>query len=481
MNILAINNLNIKTPLFKNDKKQNAPTFFGLKLANPIDRDTVSFQSKTQKIKQGAENTFERTKKTSGDLKNGITNVRAIKFRLMHVNAHERLLNLLTLRLGKYLSTDDKKGLITLKDRLKSNFSLIQKTASLNIGHLPDEEILGYHVFDVSGFSPILEDPKAYGVLIKVLCDMVKHGEINPVKAKYQKLPEEYKKGKLIKSNDSLNPALSSKLRDTIYDIKGYKSELWGSTNSASGYSGLHIIVKNPDNTFSEIQIKVRSVADIKWVEDEYYKIMNGKELDPTQTPLEAVLRGLRPKDVDNLTDAEKVLHKAVTKYSQEAYSLALEHPFEKDAPILAVKDAKNLTNKEKEMIAQFDFNRIKKFKININAIKDLKTVEDNYYKIMSGKNLSPDYAPIEAVLTPLRPKDPDNLTDAEKVLQKAINKYTQEAYDYELEKSGETEAPFLSVMDAKSLTNKEKEMIAPYDFNRIKLFVDACEKAKSM
>ena len=143
MNILSINNFNIKSPLFLNKQEQNNNSVFGLKLASPLREDTISFQAgKTKNAKIVAEKAFARTKKTSGDLKNGITTERAIKFRLMHYNAHSKLLNLLTNRLGKYLSTDDKKGLITLKERLKKNFSLIQKTASLNIGHLSDEEIL---------------------------------------------------------------------------------------------------------------------------------------------------------------------------------------------------------------------------------------------------------------------------------------------------------------------------------------------------
>lgn len=481
MNILSINNFNIKAPLFLNKQEQNNNSVFGLKLASPLREDTISFQAgKTKNAKIVAEKAFARTKKTSGDLKNGITTERAIKFRLMHYNAHSKLLNLLTNRLGKHLSTDDKKGLITLKERLKKNFSLIQKTASLNIGHLSDEEILKL-INDVSGVSFILEDPKAYGVLIKELSGMVKRGELNPVKVKYQKMPEEYKKGKLIKSNDSLNPALSSKFKETIYEIKGRKSELWGTTDSASGYSGLHIIIKNPDGKFSEIQIKVRSIADLKFVEDNDYKIMNGKELSPEYAPLEAVLRPLKPVDPNNLTESEKVLHKAMTKYSQEAYSLALEHPFQENAPFLRVVDAKSLTNKEKELIAPFDFNRIKLFQMDVDKIVDLKRIEDNYYKVMTGESLPYGYAPLETALKSLKPKDSRNLTESEKVLHKAMNKYTREAYDYAIEKTYEQDLPFLSVKDAKTLTNKEKELIAQFDFNKIKLFVDACEMANTI
>lgn len=482
MNILSINNFNIKAPLFSNKQEQNNRSFFGLKLTSPLREDTVSFGAakpkKPQNIKTFTEKTIARTYKKAGDLKDGINNIQAIQLRLMHYNVFAKYERLFKTKSARYLSTPEKKGLATLKTRLKREFSIIQKTASLGIGGESNEDI-AKQITDIPGYTYIIEDPKGYAAVIKDLSDMVKHGEINPTAAKYHKLPDEYKKGKLINSFDSLNPATSARLRKTILDVKDV--DLWTICPSKSGYSGLHIIIKSPDGKFSEIQVKVRSVADLKEVEDLYYKITNGKELSPEQAPLDGVLRLLKPVNPEKLTESEKALQKALTKYSIEAYTLALEHPYEENAPFLRVIDAKTLTSKEKELVAQYDFNRIKLFQMNVDKIVDLKNIEDNYYKVMSGEHLSKGYEPLEAALSALKPIDSANLTESEKALHKAMNKYTKEAYDYALIDSFEQDRPYLAVMDTKTLTSKEKELIAPFDFNKINLFVEACEKANTI
>ena len=84
-------------------------------------------------------------------------------------------------------------------------------------------------------------------------------------------------------------------------------------------------------------------------------------------------------------------------------------------------------------------------------------------------------------VLEVLDKIDDRYVTETEKALQKALNKYRKEAYDYSLNENFDMSKPFLSVTEAKSLTHKEKELLTPYDFNKIKLFVDACEQAMSM
>ena len=108
MNILSINNFNIKAPLFSNDTRNHNRSLWGLKMALPLEQDTVSFRG----------GVIERTYKKSGDLKDGLTNVRAIKFRLMHIKAHEKNLRLFSNKGARYLSTPEKKGLANLIDRI---------------------------------------------------------------------------------------------------------------------------------------------------------------------------------------------------------------------------------------------------------------------------------------------------------------------------------------------------------------------------
>ena len=135
---------------------------------------------------------------------------------------------------------------------------------------------------------------------------------------------------------------------------------MWKEVDSRSGYSGLHIVIKNPDGTKSELQIMTRAMADLKHYENLYYKSRNGKPLDPKYSMLESVLKPIKPLDLDNLTDEEKFLQKALTKYTQEAYTERLNKPYKDNQLFLKVADAKSLSLKEKELLEPYDFNKIK-------------------------------------------------------------------------------------------------------------------------
>ena len=351
MNILSINNLAQPKVLNQQQAERNRFSHFlpkfGLKIAQPLKQDTVSFSG------------FVPTKKTCGDLKGACSAKAAKIIRNKHIDAHLANLKTFKTKFSSLLSTEESRGSITLLNRLKSIFSIQLKTASLGIGELPNSEIQK-KINDVSGFCFILENNEAYNNFVKIFNSMIKHGEINPTEAEYHRLAPTYKKGKLERSYDSLNPALSQKLKNTIYDVKNPTTQIWKEIDSRSGYSGLHITIKNTDGTKSEIQVMTRAEADLKHYENLYYKFRNGKPLDPKYKMLEPILKPLKPIDPESLTDEERFLQKALTKYTQEAYNLTLENPYEANLPFLKVSEAKTLTLKEKELIEPFDFNKIK-------------------------------------------------------------------------------------------------------------------------
>ena len=350
MNILSVNNFKF-TPIRNNENNSQVVSFpkFGLTMAKPLSKDTVSF----------GQTAVAQTKKVCGDLKGACSAASARKIIQRHQDAHQKNVELFLNKFGAIVSTKDGESLITLKERLKGIFSLQLKTASLGLGNLPNNEILKI-ISDVSGICFVLETPDSYNSFVKIFSDMIKHGEINPIEAEYHRLPPSYKRNKLDKSYDTLNPAISQRLKNTIYKYKNPTYQLWKEVDSRSGYSGLHITIANSDGTKTEIQIMTRPMAELKHYENLYYKFRNGKPLDPKYQMLEPMLMPLKPKDPENLTDDEKFIQKALTKYTQEAYIYQFECPYGVERPFLKVSEAKNLSAKEKELLEPFDFNKIK-------------------------------------------------------------------------------------------------------------------------
>lgn len=340
MNILAINNFKFNAPFKANNSSNNviATPKFDLRMAQPLTQDTVSFKA------------YAQTRKISGDLKGACSATTAKNIIKKHLDAHNKNIELFTSKFG------DKLAFI---ERLKSEFSLQLKTASLGIGNQKISEIMNT-ISDVSGFCFVLKKPDDYNYFIKTFSDMIKHGEVNPIEVEYHRLPDIYKKGQVEKSFNSLDPSKSQKLKNTIYNVKNPTYQLWKDVDSRSGYSGLHITIKNADSTKSEIQVMTRAMADLKHYENLYYKGRNGKPLNPKYKILEPILLPIKPKDPENLTPEEMFIQKALTKYTQEAYTERLDNPFETNRPFLKVADSKTLTAKEKEMLEPYDFNKIK-------------------------------------------------------------------------------------------------------------------------
>lgn len=363
MNILSVSNF-IAPPLkIERSKSQiNSMPKLGLVMPKPLAKDMVSFKAGVTNAKKLTKNVrdavFDQTKKSAGDLKDACSAETARKIIETHQKSHNKNLKLFKKKFSGWLTEKGAPNYITLLDRLKGVFSLQLKTASLEIGRLPNVEILK-NINDVSGFCFVLENNDSFELLVNFFTDMIKHGEVNPTEVEYHRLPPTYKGSKIDKEYNSLNPIYMQKLKNTIYDVKNPTYQLWKEVDSRSGYSGLHMVIKNPDGTKSELQIMTRAMADLKHYENLYYKSRNGKPLAPKYSILEPVLKPIKPVDLENLTEEEKFLQKALTKYTQEAYTERLKCPYDRKV-FLKVAEAKSLNAKEKELLEPYDFNKIK-------------------------------------------------------------------------------------------------------------------------
>lgn len=366
MDILSVNNFRITTPFRGNSSPQTiTEPKFGLTMAKPLLNDTVSFKAaaKIKKVVQSA----QQTTKTAGKRSDGISLqlARMIRNRMTkpHTGLKKHMEDLFKdqINLNPKGIVDEKKSnkyLFTLLDRIKSEDSIIQKTASRGWGNLGKKELL-VNMTDISGLCFVLEDKKSLGEFVRKFSQEIRNGKLNIVEAEYHRLAPFYTSRTFSQTFDSLDPSQLQKLKRAIYDTQNPVTQIWKDVDSMSGYSGLHLIVKNTDGTMSEIQVMTRAMHNLKNVENLFYKIRNNKDVDPKYRYFEQFMAKLKVKDKNNMTEEEIAIQKALKKYTQEAYEEMLNKPFDNSGKFLSIKGSIRLTKKEKEMLKDYDFNKI--------------------------------------------------------------------------------------------------------------------------
>ena len=342
MNIQSLNSYN----LFSQNNYQNngMSSRFGLRMSAPINHDTISFNGTATIKKAGAHTDMVRHNL-------------AIKIRKIMKEPHEKLKAFLTDEFKDLIES----GRVTLADRIKGEFSIRQKTGSRLWW---DEDSILSHMTDISGFCFILEDKKAFSDTMNRFMKLIKSGKIRVAKSEeimeglpveYHLIPPVYKRGKLVKTYEPFNPAKLHEFKNTLIETYQPTSRMSDTIDSISGYSALHVIVKNPDGTFAEIKFMDRTMADVHKVENLFYKIRNGKIINPKYAYLETILAPFKPLS-EYATETEKKeyekLTKAISKYTTDVYKFALNNPFIKDAELPKPTDP---------LIEQYDFNKLRK------------------------------------------------------------------------------------------------------------------------
>lgn len=355
MNILAVNPFRISNtnPLAK---PYDVQPRFGLTMAKPLSKDTVSFKGdklpSKKSMKKGAY-------VISADLAMRIQGIKA--------PAHERKKQLLL----KYFGDLIESGIITFHDRLKGIRSIREK-ATTN-GWDTMDAILK-HMDDISGFSFDLNTPKAFPEVAKRYKQMLQDREIEVKQVEYHRRAPRYKKNQIVESFDTLKPNDLQKLREEINKIQKPIRKIWFDVDSRSGYSGLHSALRTKDDETSELQIMVRNMAVVKKIENLLYKIRNGKSIDPKYEVITRYLTALIPLEENAAPEEVKVsefLNNAMTKYVQEAYAQPVTNPFSEKFELLKVENSETLNKKEKKAIAKYDLNIIEDLMIRCEYIVD--------------------------------------------------------------------------------------------------------------
>lgn len=315
----------------------NVPQY-GIKMSEPLSCDTVNFK--------GAIN----TNKTLGDLADAVTRLLARQIREIYEKPHNDMLKLIN---KNYSDLFDKK-LITLMERIKKEFSICEKTTTIEA--TTKRDILE-NMQDISGFAFVLEDGKAFQQFLLRTAKLVKSKEISIVDMEYYRIPPKIKRGKVVESYDSLNANGIQKLGTVVDEVNASEKPILNEKPSPAGYSGLHITLKDKNGLYHEWQVMTRAMWNLKEVENLFYKIKEGKAMDPKYSYIEDVLSPLKPID-EYATEKEKNLYRIfknkIKLYTLEAYKERLKRPFENRMEFLKPSDPE---------VAKYDFNKIAQFK----------------------------------------------------------------------------------------------------------------------
>ena len=217
----------------------------GLKMAAPLQRDTVSFKKAIM------------SNKAMGDFKDAISQDMALRIIKKVTPSHQKFVKLMHETFGDIISTPNEKKLLTYKQRIKSPFSIRQKTTSTN------EELK-----DISGNAFILEDKKSFAQLVSRVIKLIKSGKINVDDLEYYRVAPIYKNGKTVATYNSLDVKLVQTLGDAVDQVKNEKKSILDIKPSPAGYSALHMTVKHTDGNYTEIQVMTRAMWDLKKVEN---------------------------------------------------------------------------------------------------------------------------------------------------------------------------------------------------------------------
>ncbi len=340
MNIPQVSTLNLnRFSQYGMPEKQNMNCgSYNITMNKPLRADTVSFKAALP------------SNKTMGKLKDMVTELVAKRVHQKHVKPHNDMLKLIKKRFEDILSTENERNLITLHHRIKKNFSIRQKTTSIDVTNI---ENLFKEMKDVSGFAFILEDGKAFQQFTNILNKMIRNREINIVDLEYYRIPPLCKKSKIIESYDSLNTNLVNKIGATVDEVTNRTKPILDEKPSPAGYSGLHITIKHKDGTFSEWQVMTRAMHNLKEIENFFYKMKEGKSLDPKYSYIEDALSALKPMP-DYATEkeiaAQKALKSKILQYTIEAYKERLKRPYVDRLDFLVPTDPE---------LAKYDFNKI--------------------------------------------------------------------------------------------------------------------------
>ncbi len=315
MNIPKISVLNFARPVKNDDTGLAHASKFGLTMAKPLSKDTVSFAG---------------TPKSMGSRKDAITMKLA---KAVHDEAKEAL-TFWESKLRPYLNdleviTNPANPIESISARAKEPISIVEKAVTRGWNN---KEEIKKGMTDLAGMKIIMRDGSKEEVnkVIDSLVDYVKETGARIVEIENKRpLPVYNQYGEIAKSYDYAAPMYLAKLQKVASKNVG-KEIRYVDENTPTNYMAIHILTELPNGITGELQIMGHDVAALKELEDMCYKIKNGKNLPKKYASIEKYFTSLKPpvKPESGLEDAEyksalekfEFVKDEHLKYTQEAY-----------------------------------------------------------------------------------------------------------------------------------------------------------------
>ena len=334
MNILSLNSFKFNNSLNRMDEKrsfyvQSFPTF-GLRMSQPLDKDTVSFGATEKMLKTRSNGINKKTAK------------------IIHEEAkliQEEIDRFVKGMFADMLVTPEKSNNIIeyISGRAKSPDSIVEKSETLGLN---SKFAVFLNMTDLNGIKIVLRDGSkaATKKVLDRFQEAIEKGFIILTEVE-NKRPAEAKKlkGRDASKWDYGEPIHIDHFVDNAEKAMGKEVSYLPPDYTPANYSALHFLFRLPgQKRVFELQLMGRNVAIFKDFDDKIYKIINNKNAGVEYKPLTDALKPLI------VTNEEKDLLKyiklrdriAAAKFTDNELTL-LKNRFKQDKLVMYKNDTK--------------------------------------------------------------------------------------------------------------------------------------------
>ena len=349
MNILSINSFNFDLKASKRNlmSSPNNTSSYNLKLAAPLESDTVSFRAKAapKMLKSRTNGTnqltarqvYEICEKKQGEIQNFIKGL-----------------------FSKYLVTEAKPNNLIeyVSGRAKKPGSIVEKSCVLGIQSKND---ILHKMTDLNATKAVILDASRKNVhkTLDILLEKIKEGLIileevevkRPIAAKNLKGKDKFK-------YDYAAPDKMEKFVEDAEAAMGKKVNFLEADYTKANYTAIHFLLRLPgqDRVF-EFQLMGHNVAKFKDLDDILFKVLNNKNVDEKYQPIIDLLKPI------SLSNDEKDLYKSIKikkeikKLLPEERAVLLER-ISLDNDLINDADSPEFVAKIKNMLKSKDFSK---------------------------------------------------------------------------------------------------------------------------
>lgn len=368
MNIPQVIGLRFTSPFQQNRQQQNNITSssFGLIMAAPLSKDTVSFQA---------------TAKTLGSRKLGVSLQVAKAINEEAQPMQDRLRKYLSGLFGDLVATDLKPNnpIYAIKDRAKSPGSIVEKSCTRQWNC--KDEVLDY-MTDLNGAKIVMKDgsKKAVEKVLRRFFGEIENGnvELLEIENKRPIITENYKRQKKTQFDYAST--------DFLEDMQRTQEDKWDTMNLKErrlvrvdlndltdvNYMAIHFLFRLPGEARPfELTILGKNVNTLKDLDDLLFKILGNKNVAKKYKPIVDIVKPLKEKGNEDLLET-------FNQYRRDAFIFQRE----KQPTTFADDDLDFFLPLKYNLPARFDLNNLYRIMKECDEKAEAKTVKTAKRKV---------------------------------------------------------------------------------------------------